>query len=186
MRSAIVAGVSTVNVASMPEFQQGRREVVAAVSTVTSPGMSQLKSGLGCGQPVVVAPRNAADKPAPRRLSRRAPPTERPARRPEGRRPSGTERASRNRGRGSSDRTPHRAGRGRGAHARPRGPLETDEARRHLEYGRIPPRRWISAGVGGLLSSRSHSSSSLLHVGTEMRTSQKRPMCVERESFGTS
>jgi hypothetical protein len=60
--AAIVAGVSTVNVATMPEFQEGLREVVAAVSTVMSPGMSQLKNGRGCGQPVVVAQRNAADK----------------------------------------------------------------------------------------------------------------------------
>lgn len=66
--AAIVAGVTTVNVSTTQEVQQGLREVAAAVSTVTSPGMSELAK-LGkvhdeCerGQPVLVAQRNAADK----------------------------------------------------------------------------------------------------------------------------
>jgi hypothetical protein len=61
--AAIVAGATTVSVVTTsPEVQSGLNEVVAAVSGVLSPGMSQLKGELGCGQPVVVAKRNAADK----------------------------------------------------------------------------------------------------------------------------
>jgi len=62
--AAIVAGVSTVNVATTTDFQNGLQEVVAAVSGITSPGMSGFAKRGECerGQPVVVAQRNAADK----------------------------------------------------------------------------------------------------------------------------
>lgn len=63
--AAIVAGVTTVGVATTPQVQDGVQQVVAAVANV--PGMSGLaKAGKihDCdkGQPLVVAQRNATDK----------------------------------------------------------------------------------------------------------------------------